>query len=144
MLPRQDGAEIEVAALVLNLAASKRCTQVICGNNGLSLIVKFALQRQDVLLMKIVHKISEHDGPTKLAFAELINNIVGTVQETAKKEFVTECFGTLANLTTVPDVDYCELLQGYQLLQYVKAVLAKPMARTRQHAGGKTYIFLKY
>ncbi len=87
-------------------------------------------------MMKIVHKISEHEGPTKGLFRELINNIVSAVQETARKEFVTECIGTLANLT-MHDIDYCELLKGYKLLPYIKSVLSKILPRSRKYLGGK-------
>jgi len=142
--PLDAGTEIEVAALVLNLACSKRCTQTICENNQLTRLVKLALHNQDMLLMKIIHKISEHEGPTKALFADLINNIVGAIKENVPQEFVTECFGTLANIATMQHVDICELMQSHQFMSYLTAVLESPVPKSRKCVGGNTGDFTNY
>ena len=60
--------ELEVMAVCINLAANKRCSQLICEGNGLRLLMKRAFKYADPLLMKMIRNISQHDGPTKTLF----------------------------------------------------------------------------
>lgn len=132
---------IEASSILLNLAASRRCMIVMCGNNRLPRLVKLAIQRQDPLLMKIVRRIANHVGQTQAQFTELIPNIVGGVREKAPPEFVIECLGTLSSLP-LPDVDYSDLLQGYEILTVIRTVLSKPLPKIRTHGAGKQKNFL--
>ena len=65
--PEQE-SPLEVLALCVNLAANKRCAQIICEGSGLKLLMRRALRSRDPVVMKMIRNISEHDGPTKTAF----------------------------------------------------------------------------
>ena len=60
--------ELEVLALCINLAGNKRCSQLICENNGLRFLMKREFKFKDPLVMKMIRNISQHDGPTKTMF----------------------------------------------------------------------------
>ena len=67
--------ELEVMALCINLAANKRCGQLICEGNGLRLLMKRAFKLKDPLLMKMIRNISQHDGATKTLFIVSLNTL---------------------------------------------------------------------
>ena len=65
---KEEGPDLEVVALCINLASNKRCAQLICENNGLRFLMKRAFKYKDGLVMKMIRNISMHDGPTKTMF----------------------------------------------------------------------------
>ena len=65
---KEEGPDIEVVALCINLSSNKRCAQLICENNGLRFLMKRAFKYKDGLVMKMIRNISMHDGPSKTMF----------------------------------------------------------------------------
>lgn len=77
IMENKDEPEMEVMALTVNLAANKRCAQLICDNNGLKMLLKRAFKLRDPLLMKMVRNLSLHDGQTKAMFVVRISRHQG-------------------------------------------------------------------
>ncbi|KAG7248359.1 hypothetical protein CRUP_037869, partial [Coryphaenoides rupestris] len=83
------------------------------------MLMKRALKLKDVLMLKMIRNLSQHDGPTKSLFIDYIGDLAAQISEEESEEFVIECLGTLANLT-IPDLDWELVLKEYNLVPYLK------------------------
>uniref|UniRef100_A0A8C7K7Z2 Kinesin-associated protein 3a n=1 Tax=Oncorhynchus kisutch TaxID=8019 RepID=A0A8C7K7Z2_ONCKI len=111
--------EPELISFCINLAANKRNAQVICEGNGLKMLMKRGLKLKDVLIMKMIRNLSQHDGPTKNLFIDYVGDLAAQIGAEEREEYVIECLGTLANLT-IPDLDWELVLKEYNLVPYLK------------------------
>ncbi|KAM6963400.1 kinesin-associated protein 3a [Aplochiton taeniatus] len=111
--------DAELISFCINLAANKRNAQVICEGNGLKMLMKRALKLKDILLMKMIRNLSQHDGATKSLFIDYVGDLAAQISEEEAEGFVIECLGTLANLT-IPDLDWELVLKEYNLVPYLK------------------------
>ncbi|CAG0887335.1 unnamed protein product [Cyprideis torosa] len=116
--------KMELLALAINLAANKRSAQLICGEGGqgLRLLLKRAVKQQDVLLMKMIRNISQHDGPSKQLFLNHVGDLAMCLQRThmpESEEFVLECIGILGNLT-LEQIDWKAILEEMDLLVWLQ------------------------
>ncbi|XP_030288712.1 kinesin-associated protein 3a isoform X1 [Sparus aurata] len=115
----EEKMDVELISLCINLAANKSDAQVICEGNGLKMLMKRALKLKDVLVMKMIRNLSQHNGPTKSLFLDHVGDLAAQITEDEAEEFVIECLGTLANLT-IPDLDWALVLKEYKLVPYLK------------------------
>uniref|UniRef100_A0A667Z4D5 Kinesin-associated protein 3a n=1 Tax=Myripristis murdjan TaxID=586833 RepID=A0A667Z4D5_9TELE len=115
----EDKMDAELISFCINLAANKRNAQVICEGNGLKMLMKRALHLKDVLMMKMIRNLSQHDGHTKNLFIDYVGDLAAQINNEETEEFVIECLGTLANLT-IPDLDWELVLKEYNLVPYLK------------------------
>ncbi|CAL8306648.1 unnamed protein product [Lota lota] len=115
----EDRMDTELISFCINLAANKRNAQVICEGNGLKMLMKRALKLKDILMMKMIRNLSQHNGPTKNLFVDYIGDLAAQISEEEVEEFVIECLGTLANLT-IADLDWELVLKEYHLVPYLK------------------------
>uniref|UniRef100_A0A673WG09 Kinesin-associated protein 3a n=1 Tax=Salmo trutta TaxID=8032 RepID=A0A673WG09_SALTR len=109
----------ELISFCINLAANKRNAQVICEGNGLKMLMKRGLKLKDVLTMKMIRNVSQHDGPTKNLFIDYVGDLAAQTGVEEREEYVIECLGTLANLT-IPDLDWELVLKEYNLVPFLK------------------------
>uniref|UniRef100_A0A7N8YBR5 Kinesin-associated protein 3a n=1 Tax=Mastacembelus armatus TaxID=205130 RepID=A0A7N8YBR5_9TELE len=86
---------------------------------GLKMLMKRAVKLKDVLVMKMIRNLSQHNGPTKSLFLDHVGDLAAQISEQEAEEFVIECLGTLANLT-IPDLDWELVLKEYNLVPYLK------------------------
>ncbi|XP_047443814.1 kinesin-associated protein 3a [Mugil cephalus] len=114
-----DEIDVELISLCINVAANKSNAAVMCEGNGLKMLMKRALKRKDVLVMKTIRNLSQHNGPTKNLFLDHVGDLAAQINEDEAEEFVIECLGTLANLT-IPDLDWALVLEEYGLVPYLK------------------------
>ncbi|XP_042369134.1 kinesin-associated protein 3a [Plectropomus leopardus] len=115
----EEKMDVELISLCINLAANKSNAKVICEGNGLKMLIKRAVKLKDVLVMKMIRNLSQHNGPTKGLFLDHVGDLAAQINEEEAEEFVIECLGTLANLT-VPDLDWALVLTEYNLVPYLK------------------------
>ncbi|CAK6977724.1 kinesin-associated protein 3a isoform X1 [Scomber scombrus] len=114
-----EAMDVELIALCINLAANKSNAQVICEGNGLKMLMKRAVKLKDVLVMKMIRNLSQHNGSTRSLFLDHVGDLAVQISDDEAEEFVIECLGTLANLT-IPDLDWALVLQDYNLVPYLK------------------------
>uniref|UniRef100_A0AAZ3SSD7 Kinesin-associated protein 3 n=1 Tax=Oncorhynchus tshawytscha TaxID=74940 RepID=A0AAZ3SSD7_ONCTS len=93
--------------------------QVRLGSNGLKMLMKRGLKLKDVLTMKMIRNVSQHDGPTKNLFIDYVGDLAAQTGVQEREEYVIECLGTLANLT-IPDLDWELVLKEYNLVPFLK------------------------
>uniref|UniRef100_A0A8C4E5V0 Kinesin-associated protein 3a n=1 Tax=Dicentrarchus labrax TaxID=13489 RepID=A0A8C4E5V0_DICLA len=115
----EEKMDVELISLCINLAANKSNAQVICQGNGLKMLMKRAVKLKDVLVMKMIRNLSQHNGPTKSLFLDHVGDLAAQISEEEAEEFVIECLGTLANLT-IADLDWALVLKEYNLVSYLK------------------------
>ncbi|KAM9762921.1 kinesin-associated protein 3a [Menidia menidia] len=115
----EENIDVELISLSINLAANKSNAQAICEGNGLKMLMKRALKRKDVLVMKMIRNLSQHNGPTKNLFLDHVGDLAAQISDGGAEEFVIECLGTLANLT-IPNLDWALVLKEYNLVPYLK------------------------
>ncbi|XP_018532192.1 kinesin-associated protein 3a isoform X1 [Lates calcarifer] len=115
----EEKMEAELISLCINLAANKSNAQVICEGNGLKMLMKRAVKMKDVLVMKMIRNLSQHNGPTKSLFLDHVGDLAAQISEEEAEEFVIECLGTLANLT-IADLDWALVLKEYNLVPFLK------------------------
>ncbi|XP_078114398.1 kinesin-associated protein 3a isoform X2 [Sander vitreus] len=115
----EEKMDMELISLCINLAANRSNAKIICEGNGLKMLMKRALKLKDVLVMKMIRNLSQHNGPTKSLFLDHVGDLAAQICEDEAEEFVIECLGTLANLT-IPDLDWALVLKEYNLVPYLK------------------------
>ncbi|XP_070765223.1 kinesin-associated protein 3a [Enoplosus armatus] len=115
----EEKMDVELLSLCINLAANKSNAQVICEGNGLKMLMKRAVKLKDVLVMKMIRNLSQHNGPTKSLFLDHVGDLAAQISEEEAEEFVIESLGALANLT-IPDLDWALVLKEYNLVPYLK------------------------
>ncbi|XP_068564073.1 kinesin-associated protein 3-like [Cebidichthys violaceus] len=115
----EEKMDVELISLCINLAANKSNAKVICEGNGLKMLMKRAVKLKDVLVMKMIRNLSQHNGPTKSLFLDHVGDLAAQISEEEAEEFVIECLGTLANLT-IADLDWALVLKEYNLVPYLK------------------------
>ncbi|XP_061681081.1 kinesin-associated protein 3a isoform X3 [Syngnathoides biaculeatus] len=111
--------DFELISLCINLAANKLNAQLMCQGNGLKMLMKRSMKLKDVLLMKMIRNISQHNGPTKSLFLDHVGDLAAQINLENTEEYVIECLGSLANLT-IPDLDWALVLKEYNLVPYLK------------------------
>ncbi|XP_060890944.1 kinesin-associated protein 3a [Labrus mixtus] len=111
--------DMELISLCINLAANKSNAQLVCEGNGLKMLMRRAVKRKDVLVMKMIRNLSQHSGATKSLFLDHVGDLAAQISEEEAEEFVIECLGTLANMT-IPDLDWALVLKEYNLVPYLK------------------------
>ncbi|XP_077390774.1 kinesin-associated protein 3a isoform X2 [Festucalex cinctus] len=111
--------DFELVSLCINLAANKVNAQVMCEGNGLKMLMKRSMKLKDILMMKMIRNISQHNGPTKNLFLDHVGDLAAQINMGKSEEYVIECLGTLANLT-IPDLDWALVLKEYNLVPYLK------------------------
>uniref|UniRef100_A0A3Q3K3R5 Kinesin-associated protein 3b n=1 Tax=Monopterus albus TaxID=43700 RepID=A0A3Q3K3R5_MONAL len=115
----EEKIDVELISLCINLAANRSNAQLICEGAGLKMLMKRAMKLKDVLVMKMIRNLSQHNGPTKSLFLDHVGDLAAQINEGEAEEFVIECLGTLANLT-IPDLDWALVLKEYNLVPYLK------------------------
>ncbi|KAM4548012.1 kinesin-associated protein 3a [Odontesthes bonariensis] len=123
----EEKMDVELVSLCINLAANRSNAQVVCAGNGLKMLMKRALKLKDVLVMKMIRNLSQHNGPTKGLFLDHVGDLAAQISDDEAEEFVIECLGTLANLT-IPDLDWALVLKEYNLEPYLKERLKPGLA----------------
>ncbi|XP_064845189.1 kinesin-associated protein 3-like isoform X2 [Oncorhynchus masou masou] len=130
----------ELISFCINLAANKRNAQVICEGNGLKMLMKRGLKLKDVLTMKMIRNVSQHDGPTKNLFIDYIGDLAAQTGVQEREEYVIECLGTLANLT-IPDLDWELVLKEYNLVPFLKDHLKPAQQEDDEFVCQIVYVF---
>uniref|UniRef100_A0A671UPY6 Kinesin-associated protein 3a n=1 Tax=Sparus aurata TaxID=8175 RepID=A0A671UPY6_SPAAU len=136
----EEKMDVELISLCINLAANKSDAQVICEGNGLKMLMKRALKLKDVLVMKMIRNLSQHNGPTKSLFLDHVGDLAAQITEDEAEEFVIECLGTLANLT-IPDLDWALVLKEYKLVPYLKDRLKPAQQEDDEFVCQIVYVF---
>uniref|UniRef100_A0A667YSD9 Kinesin-associated protein 3a n=1 Tax=Myripristis murdjan TaxID=586833 RepID=A0A667YSD9_9TELE len=136
----EDKMDAELISFCINLAANKRNAQVICEGNGLKMLMKRALHLKDVLMMKMIRNLSQHDGHTKNLFIDYVGDLAAQINNEETEEFVIECLGTLANLT-IPDLDWELVLKEYNLVPYLKDRLKPAQQEDDEFVCQIVYVF---
>uniref|UniRef100_A0A673W8A3 Kinesin-associated protein 3a n=1 Tax=Salmo trutta TaxID=8032 RepID=A0A673W8A3_SALTR len=132
----------ELISFCINLAANKRNAQVICEGNGLKMLMKRGLKLKDVLTMKMIRNVSQHDGPTKNLFIDYVGDLAAQTGVEEREEYVIECLGTLANLT-IPDLDWELVLKEYNLVPFLKDRLKPAQQEDDEFVCQIVYVFYK-
>jgi hypothetical protein len=117
----QDEMNLELVALCINLAINKRNAQIMVEDNRLRRLMARAFRNQDSLIMKMIRNIAMHEG-TKQNFIEFVGDIAKAVVDCPNEDFVVECVGVLGNMT-LPDLDFCQLMQRFNLIPWVQNIL---------------------
>ncbi|XP_077450881.1 kinesin-associated protein 3a isoform X2 [Stigmatopora argus] len=111
--------DFELISLCINLAANKTNAKVMCEGIGLKMLMKRSVKLKDVLVMKMIRNISQHNGTTKSLFLDHVGDLAAQISLEQSEEYMIECLGTLANLT-IPDLDWALVLKEYNLVPYLK------------------------
>jgi len=59
---------------------------------------------------------------TLFLFQEFVGDIAKAVVDCPNEDFVVECVGVLGNMT-LPDLDFCQLMQRFNLIPWVQNIL---------------------
>ncbi|XP_039278704.1 kinesin-associated protein 3 [Nilaparvata lugens] len=123
-------------SLCINLAHHQRCAEIMVGANGecLQELMVRAFHSTNEFLLKIARNISMHPS-TKHFFVDFIGDLAAALtccQNSdwfgSQKYFLFECIGILGNLT-LPDINYCQLLNEYNLIPWIKSNLVTGKAK---------------
>lgn len=114
-------ADRNLAALCINLALNQRNAQLMTENRRLPTLMGKAFRYQDTLLMKLLRNVSAHE-PLRGQFVDFVGDLARALTECSDEAFVVECVGILGNLS-LPDLDYSMVLQDFNLIPWVRAVL---------------------
>ncbi|GFG35983.1 hypothetical protein Cfor_03566, partial [Coptotermes formosanus] len=117
----EDEVNLELVALCINLAINKRNAQIMVEDDRLRHLMARAFRNQDSLIMKMIRNIAMHEG-TKQNFIEFVGDIAKAVVDCPNEDFVVECVGVLGNMT-LPDLDFCQLMQRFNLIPWVQNIL---------------------
>lgn len=110
-----------LVALCINLSIDANNSQQMADSGRLHALMTRAFQTQDVLLMKVVHNIAEHNV-TRATFVEFVGDLAKAVTESKQEDFIVECLGILSNLH-LPELDWTEIFRHFDLTSWVKNVL---------------------
>ncbi|XP_075223608.1 kinesin-associated protein 3-like isoform X3 [Lycorma delicatula] len=116
----QPGYLVPVAVCV-NAAINSRCAELMYDQDNLQRLMARAFHLQDSLLLKIVRNISTHQA-TKHLLIEFVGDLASVLTCCQNEDFLLECVGILANLD-LPDLNYCQLLNQYSLIPWIKSQL---------------------
>lgn len=92
-------------------------------NNRLHTLMSRAFKYGDVLLMKLIRNLSHHES-LRPFFVDFVGDLAKILTMSADEAFVVECVGILGNLA-LPDLDYTQLLQNFELVRWIKTVLGQ-------------------
>lgn len=115
-------SDTDLVALAINLALNKRNAQIMVENNRLHTLMSRAFKYGDVLLMKLMRNMSHHEN-VRPYFVDFVGDLAKILTMSHDEAFVVECVGILGNLT-LTDLDYAQLLQNFDLVRWIKNVLA--------------------
>lgn len=107
----------ELLALAVNLATNSRCAQMMCDGDGMNLLFRRLFKTMDSVLMKVIRNCSAHDGSSKNAFQEYVNDLVRLAKQTANPDLLVEVLGTLGNLTGI-GVDFAQIIEEQRLIDF--------------------------
>lgn len=129
-----------VISLLINVSLEKRNAQLLCAHDGQGLndLMSFALENNDVLVMKIARNVASHDGPTQSMFAKWIPQLIENILERlplnshvlSKQQtnsevyrrylFAIECLSICAQLTAV---NWARLDSSYKIVDFLRRAL---------------------
>lgn len=107
-------------ALCVNLALNAKNSEALCDYRVISSIMEKAFGNKDAVFMKIIRNIVLHSNTKHMfeIYASEIAKYVKLYMHT-NNDFVCECIGFLANLSTV-DVDFNALFKKFQFFPLIK------------------------
>ncbi|RWS29206.1 kinesin-associated protein 3-like protein [Leptotrombidium deliense] len=142
---------MQIMALLINLATNRRNAQLICDNGQLQVLINKAMEPQqkskemltNILLLKLIRNLSQHDDPFKMLFLDYVEMFVkcvvnhrckyGEDLSKAKLEdfvnadfdeyeemFVIEVLGILGNLSFMPQINWLHLFKKYSVFDWIK------------------------
>mmetsp|Transcript_511 Transcript_511/g.1643 ORF Transcript_511/g.1643 Transcript_511/m.1643 type:complete len:748 (+) Transcript_511:91-2334(+) len=114
-------APMEMVALWVNLALDPECAERMCVDGGLNKLVATAIALDDSLIMKVVHNLSGAvSSETKELFLEEIEILMGHLmsEDAVNEDTTVEVLGVVGNID-VEDFDYRQLLEEYNLLEFI-------------------------
>nr|CAD2175131.1 unnamed protein product [Meloidogyne enterolobii] len=127
-----------IKCLLINIVLEKRNAQLICGTNGQGLDALISLifeieKCEDTLTIKIARNIATHEGPTREMFGKwmpkIVENFITKLNSTTTAEnsfqnyiFALECLGICV---LIPEVDWLELDQNFEILNFLKNLFGK-------------------
>lgn len=115
-------SETDLVALAINLALNRRNAQIMVDNNRLHTLMSRAFKYGDALLMKLIRNVSHHEA-LRPFFVDFVGDLAKILTMSEDEAFVVECVGILGNLA-LPDLDYAQLLLNFDLVRWIKNVLA--------------------
>ncbi|KAI9328528.1 kinesin-associated protein-domain-containing protein [Obelidium mucronatum] len=125
---RGERVNTELMAVAINMAASKRNSEILVDENGLKFLVKRALKTKDVLILKMLRNISMHDGDMKFMFLDYIDELMILLLKNSNNPAIfVEVMGILGNLN-IPDFDFAKLAHAYSLVDMVQKTLASAVS----------------
>ncbi|CAK5009913.1 unnamed protein product [Meloidogyne enterolobii] len=128
-----------IKCLLINIVLEKRNAQLICGTNGQGLDALISLifeieKCEDTLTIKIARNIATHEGPTREMFGKwmpkIVENFITKLTTTTENSFqnyifALECLGICV---LIPEVDWLELDQNFEILNFLKNLFEKIFA----------------
>nr|CAD2135219.1 unnamed protein product [Meloidogyne enterolobii] len=125
-----------IKCLLINIVLEKRNAQLICGTNGQGLDALISLifeieKCEDTLTIKIARNIVTHEGPTREMFGKwmpkIVENFITKLTTTTENSFqnyifALECLGICV---LIPEVDWLELDQNFEILNFLKNLFEK-------------------
>lgn len=107
-------------ALCVNLALNNKNAEALTDYRCISTIMEKAFNNRDAIFMKIARNIVSHSN-TKHMFEIYAPEVAKSIKMyiRSNKDFVTECIGFLANLSTT-DVDYYALFEKFQFFPLIE------------------------
>uniref|UniRef100_A0A914MPG2 Uncharacterized protein n=1 Tax=Meloidogyne incognita TaxID=6306 RepID=A0A914MPG2_MELIC len=126
-----------IKCLLINIVLEKRNAQLICGTNGQGLDALISLifeieKCEDTLTIKIARNIATHEGPTREMFGKwmpkIVENFITKLNSTTTENsfqnyiFALECLGICV---LIPEVDWLELDQNFEILNFLKNLFEK-------------------
>ncbi|CAD7091013.1 unnamed protein product [Hermetia illucens] len=113
--------DLDLIALCINLALNKRNAQIMVERNRLHNLMERAFRYQDAHLMKMIRNISQHEN-LRSHFIDFVGDLSKIITMCDDEDFVVECLGILGNLS-LPDLDYSQILQKFDLIPWIRNVL---------------------
>lgn len=132
---------IELLALLINLSTNRRNAQLLGEQDFirklLAKIVSSSLKHEDILILKLLRNISQHEGSFKIIFAEFVTELVRLfvrkkptpISEKIADEdededlAVIEVLGILGNLENVPGINWLGINQKLDFWTKIEEIL---------------------
>ncbi|RWS10991.1 kinesin-associated protein 3-like protein [Dinothrombium tinctorium] len=143
---------MQIMALSINLVTNRRNAQLLCENGQLQRLIDRAIKaskemkemQTNILLLKLIRNISQHDDPFKMIFLDYVENFVKIVVnhkckygddlskvnlddfvnggdfDEFEEMFVVETLGILGNLSFMPQINWLHLFKKFSLFDWIK------------------------
>ncbi|KAJ3331374.1 hypothetical protein HDU76_003351, partial [Blyttiomyces sp. JEL0837] len=129
---------VELMAVAINLATSRKNAELICEDNGLKFLMRRALKTRDTLILKMIKNVAEHEGDIKMLFLDHIDDMMHLLLRNAgNQEIMAEVLGIMSSLT-IADFDFAKLAEAYGLLEFIQKRLALSLSTTVKAATANT------